>query len=156
MSIKLKEFELTWSWKSFENLSKEEVYEILSFRQSIFVVEQESWYLDADALDQESEHLIVKYKDKLIGYLRLVPPGIIYKTASLGRIAIDKTHRGKGLGSKLVEEGLKRTECTYSSSALTISAQEYLIGFYQDHGFEVSGEAYDEDGIPHIKMFRDG
>ena len=88
--------------------------------------------------------------------MRLVPPDIIYKTASLGRIAIDKTHRGKGLGSKLVEEGLKRTECTYSPSALTISAQEYLIGFYQDHGFEVSGEAYDEDGIPHIKMLRDG
>ena len=62
--IKLKEFELTWSWKSFENLSKEEVYEILSFRQSIFVVEQEFWYLDADALDQESLDLIVKYKDK--------------------------------------------------------------------------------------------
>ena len=68
----MKEFELTWSWKSFENLSKEEVYEILSFRQSIFVVEQESWYLDADALDQESEHLIVKYKDKLIGFKKLL------------------------------------------------------------------------------------
>ena len=88
--------------------------------------------------------------------MRLVPPGIIYKTASFGRIAIDKTHRGKGLGSKLVEEVLKRTECTYSPSALTISAQEYLIGFYRDHGFDVSGEVYDEDGIPHIKMFRDG
>ena len=91
MSIKLKEFELTWSWKSFENLSKEEVYEILSFRQSIFVVEQESWYLDADALDQESEHLIVKYKDKLIENINLLDislENLIFKTdLSLNKIS---------------------------------------------------------------------
>ena len=38
----------------------------------------------------------------------------------------------------------------------TISAQEYLIKFYEGHGFKVSGDVYDEDGIPHIQMIKNG
>lgn len=147
---------LTWSWNSYDDLSKEEIYEILSFRQSIFVVEQKSWYQDADGLDQECDHLIIKNKERLVGYLRLVPPGTLYDTPSLGRISIEKQSRGEGLGAKLVQEGLRKCEKIYTSSAVTISAQEYLIKFYQGHGFEVLGEVYDEDGIPHVKMVKNG
>jgi ElaA protein len=65
---------LEWSWKTFDQLSKHELYEVLQFRQSIFVVEQQSWYLDADGLDEFSHHLLVKKNEILKGYLRLTPP----------------------------------------------------------------------------------
>lgn len=146
---------LSWSWKTFDQLSKEELYELLSLRQSIFVVEQKSWYLDADGLDNCSLHLLIKLNDVLLGYLRLLPPKIKYDTPSIGRIAILENYRGNKIGSRLVKEGIQKSLETFSTHSLTISAQEYLIKFYEDHGFKVFGEVYDEDGIPHIQMVKD-
>jgi ElaA protein len=151
----LSKLNLSWSWKTFDQLSKEELYELLSLRQSIFVVEQKSWYLDADGLDNCSLHLLIKLNDVLLGYLRLLPPKIKYDTPSIGRIAILENYRGNKIGSRLVKEGIQKSLETFSTHSLTISAQEYLIKFYEDHGFKVFGEVYDEDGIPHIQMVKD-
>ena len=147
---------LQWFWKTFDQLTKNELYELLQFRQEIFVVEQKSWYLDADSLDQFSHHLLVKKNNKLIGYLRLTPPGKKYEVASIGRIAIRHEMRRDKIGSKIVKEGLEKSSLIYASNALRISEQEYLIGFYEEHGFKIEGEVYDEDGIPHIQMLIDG
>jgi ElaA protein len=151
----LSKLNLSWSWKTFDQLSKEELYELLSLRQSIFVVEQKSWYLDADGLDNCSLHLLIKLNDVLLGYLRLLPPKIKYDTPSIGRIAILENYRGNKIGSRLVKEGIQKSLETFSTHSLTISAQEYLIKFYEDHGFKVFGEVYNEDGIPHIQMVKD-
>jgi len=147
---------LQWSWKSFEQITKEELYEILSFRQSIFVVEQKSWYQDADGLDNISLHLLLKENTFLVGYLRLIPPGKKYDTPSIGRIAIKENLRGNAIGSELVERGIKKSSETYLTDSVTISAQNYLTKFYQNHGFTIQGEVYDEDGIPHVKMVKNG
>ena len=147
---------LQWSWKSFEQITKEELYEVLSFRQSIFVVEQKSWYQDADGLDNISLHLILKDNNFLVGYLRLIPPGKKYDTPSIGRIAIKENLRGNAIGSELVKRGIKKSSETYLTDSVTISAQNYLTKFYQNHGFTIQGEVYDEDGIPHVKMVKDG
>jgi len=147
---------LQWSWKSFEQITKEELYEVLSFRQSIFVVEQKSWYQDADGLDNISLHLLLKENTFLVGYLRLIPPGKKYDTPSIGRIAIKENLRGNAIGSELVKRGIKKSSETYLTDSVTISAQNYLTKFYQNHGFTIQGEIYDEDGIPHVKMVKDG
>lgn len=147
---------LQWSWKSFEQITKEELYEVLSFRQSIFVVEQKSWYQDADGLDNISLHLLLKENTFLVGYLRLIPPGKKYDTPSIGRIAIKENLRGNAIGSELVKRGIKKSSETYLTDSVTISAQNYLTKFYQNHGFTIQGEVYDEDGIPHVKMVKDG
>ena len=156
MSLKPEKLNLQSFWKSFDELSKLELYEVLSFRQSIFVVEQKSWYQDADGLDEISDHLLLKKNEHLVGYLRLTPPGIKYKTPSIGRIAVIENLRGLSIGSRLVDEGLKRSLEIYMTDKSTISAQEYLIKFYEGHGFKVNGEVYDEDGIPHIQMIKNG
>ena len=147
---------LQWSWKSFEQITKEELYEVLSFRQSIFVVEQKSWYQDADGLDNISLHLLLKENTFLVGYLRLIPPGKKYDTPSIGRIAIKENLRGNAIGSELVKRGIKKSSETYLTDSVTISAQNYLTKFYQNHGFTIQGEVYDEDGIPHVKMVKNG
>ena len=156
MSLISEDLDLQSFWKSFDQLSKLELYEVLSFRQSIFVVEQKSWYQDADGLDEISEHLLLKKDGHLVAYLRLTPPGIKYITPSIGRIAVIDSLRGLSIGSRLVDEGLKRSLENYMTDKSTISAQEYLIKFYEGHGFKVNSEVYDEDGIPHVQMIRNG
>ena len=146
---------LSWDWKSFDELNKDELYEILKFRQEIFIVEQKSWYVDADNLDQFSLHLLVQNTQGLMGYLRLTPPGKKYKEASIGRVSIREDHRGKKLGDKLLSKGIEKSKQVYKSSSCRISAQEYLIAYYENHGFRVQGTPYDEDGIPHIEMLLD-
>ena len=146
---------LSWDWKSFDELNKDELYEILKFRQEIFIVEQKSWYIDADNLDQFSLHLLVQNTLGLMGYLRLTPPGKKYKEASIGRVSIREDHRGKKLGDKLLSKGIEKSKQVYKSSPCRISAQEHLIAYYENHGFRVQGTPYDEDGIPHIEMLLD-
>ena len=147
---------LSWEWKSFSELKRDELYDILRFRQEIFVVEQKSWYLDADGLDQSSLHLLVLDKGILIGYLRLTPPGKKYPETSIGRVSIDKGYRGEKLGDHLLIMGIEKGKEAYGSGSHRISAQEYLISYYEKHGFKVQGNPYDEDGIPHIEMLLDG
>ena len=146
---------LSWDWKSFDELNKDELYEILKFRQEIFIVEQKSWYVDADNLDQFSLHLLVQNRLGLMGYLRLTPPGKKYKEASIGRVSIREDHRGKKLGDKLLSQGIEKSKQVYKSSSCRISAQEHLIAYYENHGFRVQGTPYDEDGIPHVEMLLD-
>ena len=38
------------------------------------------------------------------------------------------------------------------SKPIRISAQTYLIAFYESYGFKKVGIKYEEDGIPHISM----
>ena len=147
---------LSWDWKSFDELKRDELYDILRFRQEIFVVEQKSWYLDADGLDQCSLHLLVLDKGTLIGYLRLTPPGEKYPEISIGRVSVHEDYRGKKLGDHLLIKGIKKGKEVYGSGSYRISAQEYLISYYEKHGFKVQGSPYDEDGIKHIEMLLDG
>ena len=49
--------QLTWKYKSFNNLTPQELYDILKLRSEIFVVEQNCVYLDTDDKDQQSFHL---------------------------------------------------------------------------------------------------
>ena len=87
------ESSLDYQWLNFSELSKELVYEILSLRQNIFIVEQECWYQDADGKDLEALHLTVKNNGSLVGYLRVLEPGTSYSEPSLGRILVRKDYR---------------------------------------------------------------
>ena len=156
MSLNLNTENLSWVWKSFSDLKRDELYNILRFRQEIFVVEQKSWYLDADGLDHCSLHLLALDKGILIGYLRLTPPGKKYPETSIGRVSISEGYRGEKLGDHLLSVGIQKGKEVYGSGSCRISAQEYLISYYEKHGFKVQGNPYDEDGIQHIEMLLDG
>ena len=69
--------------KSFEELSKSELYDILRLRQQVFVVEQSCPYLDCDDLDQQSFHVMLSSENELQAYARILPPGSQYKNSHL-------------------------------------------------------------------------
>jgi ElaA protein len=142
-------------WHAFGELSGEEVYEILSLRQRVFVLEQRCVYLDADGLDRSSLHLCGQTAGGVLAaYLRLIPPGINAGEPSIGRVITAPEIRRTGVGRLLMEEGIRRSSEIYPGSPLTVSAQTYLERFYRSLGFIRSGDPHDEDGIEHIAMVR--
>ena len=139
-------------WHNFDTISKEELYDVLSLRQRVFIIEQDCFYEDLDYSDQVANHLLLYKDNKLIGYSRVFPPGIKYDAASIGRIVTDLDYRGKGYGRSITQESIRFLKNNYPGSDITISAQYRLVNFYEDLSFKREGDVYLEDDIDHIKM----
>lgn len=144
--------ELNWQCKKFQELSTSELYAVLNLRNKVFVVEQNCPYLDTDQKDQQSYHLCGWQEDILVAYARILPPGLAFEEASIGRVVTDPDHRRAGFGIILMKEAIDRTLHIFEVSKIKIGAQLYLLSFYTSLGFQQSGEQYLEDGIPHIEM----
>ena len=139
-------------WHNFDSISKEQLYDVLSLRQRVFIIEQDCFYEDLDYSDQEANHLLLYKDDKLIGYSRVFAPGIKYDAASIGRIVTDLGFRGKGYGKDITQESIQFLKNNFPGSDISISAQYRLVDFYEGLGFEREGSVYLEDDIDHIKM----
>lgn len=146
---------LRWEWKRFDDLTADEVYTILCVRQQVFVLEQECLYLDADGKDRQSFHLMGFDGEELVAYARILDAGVSYAEVSMGRILTTDKVRGKGAGIELMEVGLARIEEQYGKVPVRISAQTYLLDFYEKFGFKSTGKEYLEDEIPHTEMLRE-
>ena len=134
-------------WQRFEQLSADLLYAVLRFRQSIFVVEQRSPYADLDGFDQEAWHLLLRSEGELAGYLRLIPMAI-----RIGRVAVASQLRRRGLGRRLMEEGLRFCRESYPAQDIILAAQLDLVSFYSSFGFAVISEPYDDFGVMHVEM----
>ena len=139
-------------WHDYESISKEQLYDVLSLRQKVFIIEQDCFYEDLDYSDQLANHLLLYKNDRLVGYSRVFPPGIKYNNASIGRIVTDFEYRGKGYGKSITHESIQFIKKNFPESDITISAQYRLVDFYENLGFENVGSIYLEDNIEHIKM----
>ncbi len=137
--------------KTFEQLSTTELYEILKARSAVFVVEQTCPYQDLDGGDYDSLHVYLEEEGKILAYLRCYRQD--EKTARIGRVLT--MARGQGYGIPLMEAGIKAVREHIPAESIFIEAQCYAIGFYNKFGFEVCGEEFLEDGIPHVPMTLD-
>lgn len=138
--------------KKFNELTLEELYEILKLRSEVFVVEQNCIYNDIDGKDLTSSHIMIKENGKIKAYLRALQPGVSYEDASLGRVLVSPDARGKGYAKTIVTKGVEYILNNFNTTKITIGAQEYLKNFYSEIGFKPISEVYDEDGIPHLDM----
>ena len=139
--------------KSFEELNKAELYQIIQLRIAVFIVEQDCPYPDLDDMDQDAQHLWIEDAGKIVCYLRINSAGSRFDEPSLGRIVTKKTHRNHGLAEKLIKKAIDLV-CEKESKAIRISAQCYLEKYYEKFGFIKASEEYLEDDIPHIEMLR--
>jgi ElaA protein len=143
---------MSWKLKSFNELSTSELYAILQERTLVFVVEQECPYLEVDGKDLHSYHLYREENGEVTAYARLLPPGVSYKEASIGRVFVKSEYRGKGLAGELLKRGLDFIHNELGEMTVKIQAQEYLREFYGSFGFQAITDTYLDDGIPHIDM----
>jgi len=146
---------LAWELKTFNELSGEELYQILRLRSEVFVVEQGCNFLDMDNKDQKCMHLTGYGENGLLAYSRIVPPGLSYEYPSIGRIVVSGKGRARGLGIELLEVSIIELEKLYGKTVIRIGAQLYLKKFYEFFGFIKSSDIYQEDLIDHIEMTRD-
>ena len=144
--------ELNLCFKSYDDLSKVELFDIYYLRQEVFVVEQECAYQDVDEKDKFSYHMMAYDNEVLVAYLRIVRPGVSYEEPSIGRVVTKSSYRGLGYASKLMKNAIEQIKLVFDKSSIRISAQHYLIPFYESLNFKVIGDTYLEDDIPHIEM----
>ncbi|MFW6027130.1 MAG: GNAT family N-acetyltransferase [Candidatus Woesearchaeota archaeon] len=143
---------MKWEIKQFEELTNMELYQIIKQRINIFVVEQECPYLECDGKDINSFHLFAKVQDQLIAYSRILPPGISFAEASIGRVIVNEDYRRQGIGTVLMKRAINFIENNLQEKTIRISAQEYAIDFYKNVGFRVDSNIYLEDDILHVEM----
>jgi ElaA protein len=139
--------------KYFNELNISELYEIVKARYEVFACEQEiTCENDFDDKDKECIHLFAIDNDKVVGYCRLLPPGLSYDDASIGRVLVLKEYRGKGLAKEMMIKAINEIERNYKVNKITLSAQCYIKELYKSVGFKEVSEEYEEAGIPHVKM----
>ncbi len=148
---------LKWSNKSFDDLTTAELYAIGSLRQQVFVVEQNCPYLDFDGKDQQSWHVMAwNEANELVAYVRMIPAGGYYENdTAIGRVVTHPKVRGRGLGRLLMQKAMDYCWETFGKGNIRISAQDYLLKFYNSLGFVETGKKYLEDNIPHSEMYLD-
>ena len=117
-------------------------------RLAVFVEEQRvPPEIEMDEKDTVCVHALAYAQGRAVGTGRLLPDGHI------GRMAVLKESRSRGVGGaileRLVEEARRR-----GMKEVVLSAQTHAIGFYRRHGFMQEGEVFDEAGIPHQEMRR--
>lgn len=131
--------------------------EILSLRRDVFVVEQGiPEDVEIDGNDQDALHLGAfgpvadKRTDRICATLRLT---LDPHCAKLGRMAVCREVRRRGLGSRLVAEAIaEATRRDYD--VVELAAQQSAQAFYDRLGFEVVSEPFAEAGILHVTMVR--
>lgn len=138
--------------KHFNDLTTKQLYEILKLRSEVFIVEQDCVYQDVDYKDDKSYHLFLMDNDECVATLRIIPRGISYDEVSIGRVVIKKSHRGRDLGTSMVDFAIKFVHDTMNENSIRISAQAHLLGFYSELGFKKVSDIYLEDDIEHLEM----
>jgi ElaA protein len=134
----------------FAELTPFEVYGLCRLRVDVFVVEQQCPYPELDGRDVEpaTVHLWFEADGEVLATIRVLDNGA---SRSIGRVSTAMAARGQGLAARLMEEGI----ALCGDVPITIGAQAYLEGWYEQFGFRRSGPGYVEDGIPHVPMRRE-
>lgn len=145
---------MDWKIKEFNELENRELYEILRLRSEVFVIEQSCIYTDMDSKDESAYHLLGEDNGEITAYLRILPRGISYDEVSIGRVLVRETHRRKGLAKEMLKRAMDFIEGALREDEIRISAQGYLLKFYESLGFKRASDFYLEDGIEHIEMLR--
>ena len=124
-------------------------------RTEVFVNEQNvPIELELDEKDNSEHTIHIGYfnGDELIGVARLID--IDKEVIHIGRVAIDKHHRGEGIGHKLIlgcEDIAKKV--LNRDFNIELSAQVYVETFYKKLGYNrINNNIYIDAGIEHIDM----
>ena len=126
---------------------QEDALALRAVREAVFIKEQGvPAELEWDEFDGVCVHLLaMNPSGNPIGTARLLPD------ASIGRMAVLRDWRCKGVGSALMDRLLKEAENRRLPS-VTLNAQTHATGFYSRFGFRQSGLEFLDAGIPHVKM----
>ena len=139
---------------NFSSLNTDQLYRLLQLRSEVFVVEQDCVYQDIDGKDKKALHVLGTVEGNIVAYTRVFKPGDYLERAAIGRVVVASDFRKRDFGKAIMQASIAAVENHFNTTAIGLSAQTYLLNFYNDLGFSALGETYLEDGIPHIYMER--
>lgn len=122
---------------------------LYAIRRAVFVEEQQvPESLEQDEHDAHCLHILARDRNG-----RPIATGRLLADGHLGRVAVLRDWRGRGVGRAIVarlvelarERGLPRVE---------LHAQTHALAFYEALGFRAEGGEFLEAGIPHRLMYR--
>ncbi len=126
----------------------------MQIRVEVFVDEQQvPPELEPDEYDADALHLLTVNTEsgEAVATARIVDKG--NGLAKIGRVAVRKAWRGRGIGDTLMRFALE-TAATNGFTTAALDAQTYVIPFYERLGFVAEGPVFDDAGIPHRHMRR--
>ena len=120
---------------------------IANLRREVFIAEQHvPEHLEWEPEDGQHRWFVAESRLGLIGIARLTGAGRV------GRMAVRRPFRGKGVGTALLRAVLEAAR-EAGMARVHLSAQTHAEGFYVRQGFIAQGDVYQDAGIPHRTMY---
>lgn len=135
--------------KKYDELTLDELYEIIKLRMAVFVEEQQCCYQDLDDIDKRAIHVYLHDGHNILAYLRIIdnrPDGDVL----IGRVLSVK--RNCGYGAEVMRVAINFIKNQLDADAIKIHAQTYSQGFYEKLGFKPYGDIFIEADRPHTHM----
>ena len=130
-------------------LTEDEVQAAMRLRYRVFCEEQGvDLAAEQDGRDPEALQLVALEDGRVLGTCRvLLDDGL----ARLGRMAVERGHRGRGVGGALLAQA-DRAMRDSGAVKMCLHAQTGSRGVYERAGYEPMGEEFMEEGIEHVAM----
>jgi predicted GNAT family N-acyltransferase len=129
--------------------SRKELAKAYTIRTRVFVREQGvPKEIEMDRDDKRAVHFLALESGKAVGTARVV---MRHGSAKIGRMAVLKAYRGRGIGTKLLKRAIVMAK-KQGAQQIYLHAQVPVIGFYETMAFQCVGPVFKETGIPHRKM----
>jgi len=148
---------MTWECKAFAQCSADDVFEFAKLRTDIFFLEQHCDEEELDWWDRDPQtlHVWCREGSRMVGYARVLrkdhaDPEDLGITTSIGRLVVDADYRGRGIAGDVMSRCLD----AIGEEDVVLHAQDYVTALYEQHGFDIFGEPFDEAGIRHRRMVR--
>ena len=136
--------------KNFDELSLDELYEILRARSAVFIKGQGIVCVDEDGVDRECLHCFLWEDGSVAAYLRAYRDSCFPDAAHIGRVLAVR-QRG-GLGTELMARSIPAIRERFACARLRADVQKQAVPFYEKLGFAVVSGEYLEEGVVHVDM----
>ncbi len=119
-------------------------------RSEVFIREQ-GFLNEFDDIDKRAVHLVAFDGVRAAATCRLYRDEHERETYVIGRIAVIKEYRGKGIGSLILREAERKIRVLGGIRAVLL-AQKSAEEFYIKQGYGAFGEICYDEFCPHIRM----
>jgi predicted GNAT family N-acyltransferase len=122
---------------------------IRAVRYAVFVDEQNvPSEIEMDERDPFCVHLLaIGENDEAIGTVRID----LESSGKIGRLAVLEPHRRQGVGNELMR-AIHEIAALHDLGSVWCHAQLTAVPFYEQLGYVVTSEPFDEAGIEHVTM----
>ena len=134
--------------KRFDELTTNELYEILRSRAEVFVKGQGIVCIDPDGVDRDSYHIFKIENGRANVYLRAY--SVDEETVKIGRVLA--LSPGNGEGRAIVRYALDILPELTGCKRFHVDSQIQVVPFYEKLGFRITSEEYLEEGVRHVDM----